>query len=124
MEGFELPRAVVGIVKIIANLCGDSTNLGYGFRRLYAAAQGARINSARLPATGNAICDGGGLGASLIGKFERFAAAKSLRLDAFDVPMTDQENFRHAFGSKTMNGSPNSRGLARAPRRLGNYLQV
>jgi hypothetical protein len=36
------------------------------------------------------------LGAAESGQIERLAAAKSLGLDAFDVAVTDQQNFGHA----------------------------
>jgi hypothetical protein len=96
-ESFELPSAVIDVVEVFANFRGgNAAGARDGFRRFHGAAQRAGVDMARLPGGGDTPGDRFGLGAPLRGEVQRLAAAKAFGLDALDVPMTDQQDLRHA----------------------------
>ncbi len=103
LEGFELPRAVVEIVEIVASLDRDAianraAGLGDGGCGFDAAPHRAGIDFARLPGGGDALRDGGRVGASVRREIKRRAAAEPLGLDAVDVAVPGQQDFGHADG--------------------------
>src|SRR3984957_7670914 len=96
LKSLQLPGAVVDVCEVVANFRRRAAGLGYGGAGFDATAHRTRIDPARLPGAGNAARDGLCLGAPELGQIERRPTAKSLGLDAFDVAVTDQQDFGHA----------------------------
>jgi len=89
-----LPRAIIDIVEFIDNLGCDATPLGDSMAGLDAPFHWTGIDLDWPPRGGDAPGNGLGFQTSATGQRQISATAKALWLDAFDMTMSDQENFR------------------------------
>jgi hypothetical protein len=91
-----LPLAVVNVVERVEGASIDFAGVGNHSAGCKAPSERAGEDHAWTPAGRNTLGDGLCLGLSSSGQRKVGATAKSFRLDAFDMPMTGQENFHHA----------------------------
>ena len=93
----ELPGAVIDVVEVAAHGGGcDAAGARDRFSGLHATAHWTGVDKGGLPGGSDALGDRLRLGVSLRGKLKRLAAAKALRLDAFDMAVTDQQDLHSA----------------------------
>jgi hypothetical protein len=90
----ELPCAIIDIIKVIDDLCFDATRSGDRSSGLDASLHGAGIDLHRLPCGRDTPRNGLSFGNSAMGQRQLGATAKAFWFDAFDMTMSDQENFR------------------------------
>src|SRR5437588_8731563 len=92
--GPRLPCAIVNIVEVIDGLRFDTARGGDGAPGLDAPLHRTGIALDRTPCRRDAARDGVSFQSSATGQRRLGSTAKALRLDAFDVAMPDQEDFR------------------------------
>lgn len=91
----KLPRPIVDIPEIIEYAVLELADLRDRVTGCYASDKRARVNPGWLPSGRNAPGDAIRLGTAACGQRNVGESAKSLRFDAFDVSVADQENFGH-----------------------------
>jgi len=89
-----LPRAIIDIVEFIDNLGFDATRLGDSIAGFDAPFHWTGIDLDWPPRGRDAPGNGLGFQTSATGQRQISATAKALWLDAFDMTMSEQENFR------------------------------
>src|SRR5262249_30020705 len=91
----ELPGAVVDIVEIGERRGFDATCCGDRRAGRHTASHWAGIDAPRAPARRGALRDREGLSLSARGERQIFPSAKARGLDALDVTVPGQNDFRH-----------------------------
>src|SRR5436190_16924815 len=100
-KSLELPGSVIDVVEVFANFCRDAGRACNGCAGGDAAVHRTGINVARPPARRDALRKSVGLGHAARSELQRLAAAKALRLDAFDMTMPGEEDLGHVHIPRT-----------------------
>lgn len=93
----QLPRAIIDVVEFINGLGFNATRLGDSMAGFDAPFHWTGIDLDWLPRGRDAPRNGLGFGSSVIGQRQISTTAKAFWFNAFDMAMSDQENFRQCL---------------------------